>query len=312
MDKYAKYFDLSLESPIITNKYDFNNVTRRPNNDRSSSPPLPSSPIKYNFNNVTRRPNNNRSSSPPLPSSPIKYNFNNVTRRPKNDRSSSPVNNNNTQLNSSLSKKVKRKTIEALSIDYQFIDSGHLQYIKPSKQKRRSILPKNVKQGNFCAFCNKKYVSTTSLAKHENNCLFNPDLMLNFSQFKSMLPVKGKCPKCKLECKKLRLHANHCFGGVDDFSLYTQQIKAEFDSRSRETSSTNTTLLCELPFFSHIGCFQSAFEDDKIKVKPFKSHLDTIREFRKKYPNKIIALALNINSLYSKTRNVDLNSLTSF
>ncbi len=123
-----------------------------------------------------------------------------VTRRPKNGRSSSPL----------VLSIIKRKTIEAVSIDYQFIDSGHLQYIKPTKQKRKSILPK-LNRDAFCEFCNKKYVSSTSLAKHKNTCLFNPVLTLNLAQFKSILPVKGNCPKCNLECKKLRIPANHCF-----------------------------------------------------------------------------------------------------
>ena len=41
IDKYAKYFDFSHESPTTNDKYNFDNVTRRPNNGRSSSPPLP-------------------------------------------------------------------------------------------------------------------------------------------------------------------------------------------------------------------------------------------------------------------------------
>ncbi len=76
-------------------------------------------------------------------------------------------------------------------------------------------MPK-LNRDTFCEFCNKKYVSTSSLAKHENTYLFNPDLTLNMAQFKSIL---GNCPKCKLEYKKQRIHANHCFGGVDDFTV---------------------------------------------------------------------------------------------
>ena len=57
----------------------------------------------------------------------------------------------------------------------------------------------------------------------------------------------------------------HCFGGVDEFSLFVKQIKAEIAPSDR-VETTNTTLLSELPFFSQIRCFKSAFKDEKTKL----------------------------------------------
>ena len=100
---------------------------------------------------------------------------------------------------------------------------------------------------------------------------------------------------------KLKQHANVCFNGITDFSNFLPKPQS-FVTKKLHSKYYDTSLLCELPFFSFDGPLT---DKEIIQIEVFRNHIEHINGFKIKYKEKFIVVFLNVNSIFNKVRELD-------